>query len=272
MINFGAKNTLNTSVLQVKPVGAGMSNMTIPFGNSAGDSQTPEITCTAAECMDASGRCHVNMSTQKNKTQSLEEYVQDLKKQGKIEGKDFKIEGSPLYDNYNLYEYDEQGREVKVNYWCSGNQASDKSGYDLSEYKNGVRIDKSYTNDGYLRMVDERYPNVREEDAQEAKLLDTNPDDYCKYLESQGKVKNKDYKVEKQIMECSDGTKQVDVFIDELSPRGVRQKGLWWIFSDYGTQMSVSYCDENGKERTRKNYNSDGTSSVTHYTKDFRRH
>lgn len=270
MINLGTN--LNTAALQVKPVVGGVSNMTVPFGNSAGDSQSPATTCSAAECMEASGRCHVNMNSQKNKQQSLDEYAEVLRKQGKVEGKDFKIEGSPLYGNYNLYEYDAQGREIKTNYWCGGNQASNKSGYDLNEYNNDVKVSKSYYDDGVLRVVDEHYPNVRKEDLEEAKLLNTSVEDYCKSLDAQGKVKNKDYKVEKQTMENSDGTKQIDVFLDELSPQGVLQKRLWWIFSEYGNSLSVSYCDKNGREKTRKTYGTDGTSSVAHYTENFCRH
>lgn len=268
MINPGLKDILHTSNLSSKAIG---SSMAIPFGNSAENNQASAVTSTAAECMEASGRCQVKMNVPKNRIQSVDQYADNLRKQGKIEGKDFRIEGSPLYDNYNVYEYDSQGREVEVNYWCSGNQASNKSGYDINEYNNDVKVSKAYSNEGDLRLVDEYYPKVREEDLEESKLLTTNPEDYCKYLESQGKVKNKDYKVEKETKENSDGTKQIDVFIDELSPRGVRQKSLWWIFSDSGTLMSVSYCDENGRERLRKSYNSDGTSSIAHYTEKFGR-
>ena len=269
MINFGAKNTLNMTGVRAMPAVNSVSGMTVPFGNS--NSEVPVTTCSAAECLESSGRCHVNLSSPKNKQQSVDEYADNLRKQGKVEGKDFKIERSPLYENYNLYEYDEQGREIKTNYWCSGNQASDKSGYDINEYNKGVKISNSYSNEGELRLVDEYYPSVRPEDAEEAKLLNTSPEDYCKYLESQGKVKNKDYKMEKQTMENSDGTKQIDVFIDELSPSGVRQKGIWWIFSQYGNDVSVSYCDKNGRERLRKSYNSNGTSSIAHYGENYRR-
>lgn len=265
VINFGTN--LNTSALQVKPAANGISNMTVPFGNSAGDSQVPATTCTAAECLDASGRCHVNMSSQKNKQQSLEEYVEILRKQGKIEGKDFKIEGSPLYDNYNLYEYDEQGHEIKTNYWCNGNQASNKSGYDITEYENGVRTVKSYRTEGDLWYASYKYPNVLKEDLEESKWRDMSAEDYCKYLESQGKVKGKDYGIEKQTHEYEDGEPYQQIFVDEFSPSGVRKKTMWWIVSKDKSDLTISYGDENGKEIIRHSYNADNTSEHTFYYK-----
>lgn len=266
MINFGSNDTLYR--LHSNALRSGSSNATNSVENSANSNyHTPFITSTATECLEASGRCHVNTSTQKNKQQSLEEYADSLRKQGKIEGKDFKIEHFPMYDNYNLYEYDSQGREIKENYWCGGNKASNKSDYMISEYNNDVKISKSYSNDGDLLYVDELYPNVRKEDLEETKFLYANPGDYCKYLESQGKVKNKDYIIEKTIIENNDGTKQIDIFINELSPKGVRQKKLWWTFIDNKIEMSVSYYDENGKEKIRKSYNSYGTSETTYYPK-----
>jgi len=268
MINFGANDTLYK--LRSNALGAGISNATIPFGNSADSNcQTPVITSTAAECNEASGRCQVQMNSQKSKQQSVEQYVDNLRKQGKIEGKDFKIGGAIDYGNYNLYEYDAQGREIKTNYWCNGNQAFNHGDYMTSEYKNGVRIDKSYRIDGEPFCVNEKYPNVREEDLEESKLRDTSVEDYCKYLQSQGKVENKDYKVERETVERAKGDCYEQIFVDEFSPSGVRQKTLWWIIEKDGCNLTISYRNEEGKELIRHSYNADNTSERTFYYKNL---
>lgn len=267
MINPSLKDILHASNLQNKAVG---SSMAIPFGNSAENNQAPVVTSTAAECMEASGRCQVNMSTQKNKQQSVEEYVQDLKKQGKIEGKDFKIGGAIDFGNYNLYEYDEQGREIKTNYWCGGNQASNQSDYTLSEYENGVRTDKSYRTEGDLWYVSYKYPNVLKEDLEESKWRDMSAENYCKYLESQGKVKDKDYKIEKQTHEYEDSEPYQQIFVDEFSPSGVRKKTMWWIVSKDKSDLTISYGNEKGKEIMRHSYNADNTSEHTIYYENIK--
>ena len=50
-------------------------------------------------------------SPQINRVQprSLEDYIDELKQQGKAEGRDYKISTASKYDNHNLYIYDKEG-------------------------------------------------------------------------------------------------------------------------------------------------------------------
>lgn len=265
MINFGINDTLYKYRLNNSPISTDSLNTTNQFKSSAiSNYQTPVITDTATNCTESLGRYQVKMDTENNKKQSIEQYIDNLKKLGKKEGKDFEIEHFPEYNNFNLYEYDNNKRIIKTTYWTNGNQESNYAGYDITTYNDDIELTKAYRGNGNLVYVSEKHKNIPEKELEDSQLINTSPDDYCKTLKAQGKIENKDFKIEKEIVGNS---KQI--FIDEISSNGVREKSIWWIIDEKGGMVSVSSYDKNGNEKIRKTYGSDNTYGITRYTDEF---
>ncbi len=201
----------------------------------------------------------------KNKTipqMSLKDMVKWFESQGKIEGKDFKIDSSYTLGNTLLILKNKQGQEELAIHYNNGNH-SEWSGYEVSEYTNG-KLTKQTSRDsnGNIRCSSQVYKNEEVEHLLEEGLsYNTTPEEYLNYL----KFKNIDYKIEYSGEE--DNNRSIHISI--LGNDKKITKGIWFYYGDNKFDekcqfVSQSDINEQGEEYRRLMFNKDNVEVVTY--------
>ena len=240
------------------------TNLKNCYSNIRSDYSTDYMSSDVSSASRAYGLSFVN----KNKTipqMSLKNMITWLEAQGKVEGKDFKIDSSCTMGNTLLILNNKQGQEELAIHYDNGNYNSWNC-YEVSEYKNGKlykRTDRDYNGDvsSYLQVFDKNDLAVQHL-LEEPLTYDTTPQQYEKYL----KDNNIDYKIEYAQNEANN---RRDVYIDVIDKNKQIIKKISYYYGEnkFGEQChSVSQSDinEKGEEYRRLTFNKDNVDVITY--------
>lgn len=204
----------------------------------------------------------------------LKDYLANLMRQGKIPDKDFLIDKAYM-PNYVLEILNKKGDPVKTLHYDGGTKAENLSGYEVSYYNERTgKMTRTMAYDmpgNKLRWRNDVYHNIPQERFTDCKMTkDTTPDDYIKLLESQGKVKDKDFLIDYNEPKDSEGNSQGvrSIRIIEYDSQEVQQKRTWWQFNDNDETANFvahSLCNEKGEEYKRITFDPDNSVSIAKY-------
>lgn len=195
---------------------------------------------------------------------SLKDYVNKLLKQGKVENKDFRISRAEKYDNYNLYIYDNLGRESKVLYWCNGNEIENYGGYDKTKYYDSsdkIKTINSYNVQNKLKFSTDTYIYDKKNSYTEDNLnFETNPNDYVDNLKAEGK------KFDIETHTYGDNQEYHVYTVNEFDSEDNKTKEtLWYNFNSELSFVKRSLFDNNENEIKCINFNNDNTVEIRNY-------
>lgn len=226
--------------------------------------------CTAAM------RAYTQVDNVREHPISLKDYVQKLKRHGI----DFEIDAS-YGENTLLNIKNRRGQTVKTLHYDGGIEAKNMSGYEVMSYSDNSSIpsrEAGYdTVSSRPRWINKNYKNAPSELFTKDNIsINTTPKDYIKKLESKGKIRNKDFFVEREKITDCDGKEIPDsesIYIKEKDSAGKLTKSMCWYIDPTSTNhVAQSYYDKDEFMHRRITFDQNGTTSVCdYYDKEIRK-
>lgn len=221
-----------------------------------------EMSSNVSNAYRAYGQAMVNKPIEQL---SLDECVLQLQKQGKVEGKDYRLKD---YENGNvaLYLNNKDGQEAKRILFNDGKVDC----WEDYKYSDGRLIKQIDHADGKIRSYQDFYYNneiPQETFTQDKLTYTTTPEEYIEYLNKN----NKNYKVTKDGEEDNNRS----IYIDELDENDKIINSTWWYygenkFNEKHQMLSRSEYDSNEAEVKRIELEQDRTGVCTYLEKYHR--
>lgn len=213
-------------------------------------------------------RAYTLVDTRPERPISLKEYTQKLK----LHCIDFEIDS--YGENTLLNIKNRRGQTIKTLHYDGGIEAKNLSGYEVMSYNDNSFIPSREA--GYdtvtlrPRWINKNYKNAPSELFTKDNIsIQTTPNDYIKKLESEGKIRNKDFFVEREKITDCDGKEVPDsesIYIREKDSAGKLTKSMWWFIDPTSTNhVAQSYYDKDEFIYRRITFDQNGTTSVCDY-------
>lgn len=218
--------------------------------------EVSEISSEASSAYRAYGHAMVQKPLEKL---SLNDCIQQLQKQGKVEGKDYRLEN---YENGNvaIYVLNKDGQEAKRMLFDEGKIDC----WEDYKYSSNGKLAKtiSHHGDGKIPSYSDYYYNdeIPQEVFTKDKLtFNTTPEEYIEYLNKN----NKNYKVLKE-----EGENGRSVSIQELNKaEKIIQTTIWDFYGNGDKIVCRNLFDENEAITKRITFDDDRTDVCTHLEK-----
>lgn len=181
---------------------------------------------------------------------SPEQFVENLKRQGKVEGKDFEVKKTDQFTD--VVEFNKEGKDGKISFWENVDGKQVYRGSDEHTYRGDRNLSTiSKDEKGHIKSVTHHYYNDETRQdviSHDGLTYETKIDDYVAKLEKEGVKFNKKVETDKW------GDK--NIIVEVFDANGKESHKTVWVINENTPEKNYLY---------REFFNKDGKTSVSVY-------